>query len=161
MDHHAADSGCLVSATPAAGAPSSPATIPPPEGAIVFFDGVCSLCNAAVDFLMRHDRSGRLRFASLQGETAARLLPAEVRQELRTLVLRTETGARYVRSAAAVRILWRLGGGWKFAAAALWVIPWPLRDLGYRLTAALRYRLFGRRETCRVPAEADAARLLP
>lgn len=129
--------------------------------AIVFFDGVCSLCNATVDFLIRHDRFGSLRFASLQGETAAELLPAEVRQELKTLVLLTETGGRYVRSAAAVRILWRLGGLWTLAAAALWIIPWPLRDVGYRLVAASRYRVFGRRETCRMPTPEDAARLLP
>lgn len=159
MDHRSVPSRCdgiVAGDSP----PSSPAT-EPPAGAIVFFDGVCSLCNATVDFLLRHDRDGRLRFASLQGETAARLLPTAVRRELRTLVLLTETGEQYIRSAAAVRILWRLGGGWRLAAAALWLIPRPLRDLGYRLVAALRYRLFGRRETCRVPTEADAARLLP
>ena len=159
MDHRAVPSRC--DGIVAANSPTLSSPTPPPEGAIVFFDGVCSLCNATVDFLLRHDRDGRLRFASLQGETAARLLPAELRRELRTLVLYTETGERYIRSAAAVRILWRLGGGWRLAAAALWLIPWPLRDLGYGLVAALRYRLFGRRETCRIPTDADAARLLP
>ena len=41
---------------------------------IVFFDGYCSLCNALVDWLIRIDKSNQLKFASLQGETAAKLL---------------------------------------------------------------------------------------
>jgi len=133
----------------------------PQAGPIVFFDGVCSLCNATIDFLIRHDPDAKLRFASLQGATAASRLPVEVRGELKTLVLLTEAGGRYVRSAAVVRILWSLGGWLGLAGTLLWLIPLPLRDLGYRLVAGNRYRLFGRRETCRLPTESDAARLLP
>lgn len=128
---------------------------------IVFFDGVCGFCNHTVDFLLRHDHRGALRYASLQGETAAALLPESMRAELKTLVLWTGGDRRYVRSAAAVRILWRLGGLWKVAAALLWLIPLPIRDLGYRLVARVRYRLFGQRETCRLPTREEAGRLLP
>jgi predicted DCC family thiol-disulfide oxidoreductase YuxK len=145
--------------------PDNPRTADPAVSgsppSIVFFDGVCSLCNASVDFLIRHDPRGRLQFASLQGETAARLLPDDTRRELKTLVLLTEDGRRFVRSAAAVRILSRLGGGWKLLAGLLWLVPLPLRDLGYRLVASSRYRLFGKRETCRVPGEEERDRLLP
>lgn len=129
--------------------------------AIVFFDGVCGLCNSTVDFLIARDRFNRLAYAPLQGETADRLLSEDLRQNLRTLVLRTEEGRQYVRSAAVVRMLWRLGGVWMMLAALLWVIPLPLRDLGYRLVSTWRYRLFGQRETCRLPTPEDADRMLP
>jgi predicted DCC family thiol-disulfide oxidoreductase YuxK len=128
---------------------------------IVFFDGVCGLCNATVQFCLARDHHGRLLFAPLQGETAARLLPAEYREDLSTMVLRTETDRLYLRSAAAVRILWRLGGGWRLLGALLWLVPLPLRDVGYRLFAASRYRLFGRHDTCRLPTPQEAGRVLP
>jgi predicted DCC family thiol-disulfide oxidoreductase YuxK len=41
-----------------------------PEGKkVVLFDGVCNLCNGAVQFAIRNDRHNRLLFASLQSET--------------------------------------------------------------------------------------------
>lgn len=140
---------------------SSSATQRQAAQAIVFFDGVCGLCNATVDFLFRHDRHGRLACAPLQGETATRDLTPERRENLKTLVLQTEDGRQYVRSAAVVRILWRLGGLWTLAALLLWLVPLPLRDLGYRLVAASRYRVFGQRETCRLPTPEEVGRLLP
>ncbi|MBZ0253174.1 MAG: DCC1-like thiol-disulfide oxidoreductase family protein, partial [Candidatus Methylomirabilis sp.] len=85
---------------------------------IVLFDGVCNVCSAGVDFLLRRDREGRLRFASLQGETAARLraahpeIPAEV--ETMALVERGAAGERvYLRSEAVLRTLAALGGLWR------------------------------------------------
>ena len=126
---------------------------------IVFFDGVCGLCNRFVDFLLRRDAAGRLRYAPLQGETAAAALPAEYR-DLDTVVFRD--GERtLVRSAAVAAILKRLGGVWRVFGALLWVIPRPVRDFGYRLVAANRLRLFGERETCRMPTPEEAGRLLP
>ncbi len=130
-------------------------------GEIVFFDGVCGLCNGTVDFLLRHDHQKRLRYASLQGETANKCLPREVREELNTLVLKSDAGQLYFRSAAVVRILLRLGITWKFCAALLWLVPWPIRDAGYCFVSRFRYRLFGRRETCRMPTEAEQDRILP
>ena len=41
---------------------------------IIFYDGVCGLCNRLVQFLLKHDKDGRLRFASLQSEFAAKVL---------------------------------------------------------------------------------------
>ncbi|MFV0443525.1 MAG: thiol-disulfide oxidoreductase DCC family protein, partial [Planctomycetaceae bacterium] len=133
----------------------------PTERAIVFFDGVCGLCNSTVDFIFLHDKQQKLACAPLQGETATALLPAEIREELNTLVLQQSDGRRYIRSAAVVRILWALGGPWKLTAIGLWLIPLPLRNLGYRLVARWRYRLFGERQTCRMPTPEDADRLLP
>lgn len=126
---------------------------------IVFFDGVCGLCNHAVNFLLARDRHHRLRFAALQGITASQLIPDEIREQLSTLVF-AEHGRLFYRSTAVVRILLRIGGLWKIVAAVLWLIPWPLRDLGYRVVSKIRYRLFGKHETCRLPTPEERQQFL-
>lgn len=118
--------------------------------AIVFFDGVCGFCSHTVNFLMARDVRRRLRFAPLQGRTAHSLLPPEYVARLDSLVFRQ--GQRLsTRSAAVVRILVTVGGIWMIVGILLWLIPFPLRDLGYRGFAGIRYRLFGRHDTCRMP----------
>jgi predicted DCC family thiol-disulfide oxidoreductase YuxK len=131
-----------------------------PQRRIVFFDGVCGFCNAWVDFLIIRDPDGQLAFAPLQGETARQLLPDADRERLHSLVLWTPQRA-YRKSAAVVRILWRLGGVWRLLAGLLWLIPLPLRNLGYDVVARNRYRLFGKKETCRMPTPAERTRFLP
>ncbi len=131
-----------------------------PEPTIVYFDGVCGFCNRTVDFLLRRDRQARLRFSPLQGETAKGHLSEGDRVNLNSLVV-SQGEATYRRSAAVVRILWELPGLWPLAGWSLWLIPKPLRDLGYGVFARLRYRLFGRLETCRLPQPGEAERFLP
>lgn len=127
---------------------------------ILYFDGVCGLCNRSVDFVLKRDRKQQFLFAPLQGETAAENLCAEELADLNSLVLQTSTGL-HRRSAAVVRILWKLGGFWTVLAAMLWLVPLPLRNLGYRAVSAVRYSLFGRKESCRVPAPEERERFLP
>lgn len=117
---------------------------------IVFFDGVCGFCNRSVNTLMARDRHHRLRFAPLQGATAQERLSPEFTTNLDTLVF-LHNGRIYTRSTAVVRILWTLGGISAVAAVLLWLIPRPFRNLGYRGFAKIRYRLFGKHESCRLP----------
>lgn len=131
-----------------------------PSHPIVFFDGVCGLCNRSVDFLLRRDSNAVFQFAPLQGETARTRFPFVSDESLQTIILLDEQGV-HRRSTAVVRILWRLGGAWKIAAVMLWLIPKPVREIGYRLVAKFRYRLFGKREACRLPTPAERERLLP
>lgn len=127
--------------------------------AIVYFDGVCGFCNHTVNFLMARDPQQRLRFAPLQGATAAARLPDTLRASLNTLVFQ-RGGSSYVRSAAVVRILLTLGGVWAVAGVLLWLVPLPLRDLGYRCFARVRYRLFGKHDACRLPSPAERGLIL-
>jgi predicted DCC family thiol-disulfide oxidoreductase YuxK len=131
-----------------------------PQRPIVFFDGVCGFCNFWVDFLMTRDPDGRLAFAPLQGETARQLLPESDRQQLHSLVLWTPQRA-YRKSAAVIRILWKLGGGWACLGGLLWLVPLPLRNLGYDVVARNRYRIFGKKDACRMPTPAERTRMLP
>lgn len=127
------------------------------EHDLIFYDGTCGLCHGWVRFLLPRDRDGsRFRYAPLQGETWAGRVPAERRRELPdSVVVRTAEGDLLVESRGVIHLLRRLGGRWKVVAGLLWIVPRPLRDLGYRLVAAVRYRLFRRpQELCPiVPAE--------
>ena len=129
------------------------------QNSIVFFDGVCGLCNHAVNFLMSKDRRAVLKFAPLQGKTAENLVPDVVRHDLNTFVF-ANNGRLHFRSGAMARILMRIGGIWRILGAMLWLIPWPLRDVGYRIVAILRYRLFGKHESCRLPTPEERSRFL-
>lgn len=139
--------------------------LPPAENAgpwsgVVFFDGVCGLCNASVDFILRRDTRQRFRFAPLQGETARQAVPREDIDRLDTLVLLSPSGITR-RSAAVVHILWQLPGIWPWVGAVLWLVPLPLRDAGYRFVSARRLRWFGQKESCRLPTEAERERFWP
>jgi predicted DCC family thiol-disulfide oxidoreductase YuxK len=128
---------------------------------IVVFDAKCLLCNGWVQFLLRHDRQGRIRFASMQGEQGARLLNEaglSAGEGLQTLLV-VEGGRSWQHTAAILRILHRLGWPWHLAWAG-WLVPAPLRDALYRLVARNRYRIWGRSEVCMVPAPEHAGRFL-
>jgi predicted DCC family thiol-disulfide oxidoreductase YuxK len=122
--------------------PSTPAPV-------LLYDGECGLCNAVMRLMLKHDRRGVLRFAPLQGPTAQAFLKARGLDTANfdSLVLvedigRSDTEYR-LRTAAALRALEEMGGGWRRVARVLRVIPAPVRDAMYRIIARLRYRLFG------------------
>jgi predicted DCC family thiol-disulfide oxidoreductase YuxK len=130
-------------------------------GPIVFFDGVCNLCNGAVNALLDRDRRGRLRFAPLQGETFAALRSRRPELEQLDSIVVEDRGGLHVKSAAVVHVLRALGGPWPALAWLVRLVPRPLRDRAYDLVAARRYRWFGRRDACRVPTPELKARFLP
>jgi predicted DCC family thiol-disulfide oxidoreductase YuxK len=125
---------------------------------IIFFDGVCNLCNAFVDFLIKRDKDQNFFFAPLQGETARRKLPEGQPASLSSVVLWNQ-GEILEKSDAALMILQQLGGLW-WLMRVFWVVPSFLRDLVYDFVAANRYRFFGKRETCRLPTPEERARFL-
>lgn len=128
---------------------------------VVLFDGVCNLCNGAVNFIITRDPQARFRFAALQSPVGAALLADHglaVHGEPDTLYL-VEGGLLYARSTAALRIARRLRGAWPLLALLL-VVPRPVRDAVYSWVARHRYRWFGRADTCRVPTPELKARFL-
>ena len=125
---------------------------------IVFFDGVCSLCNNAIDFLMRKDRRNVLLFAPLQGTTASKLLPAADASSLSSMVYYSEGKVSY-RTKAILNILWDMGGWWMIFSVFR-IVPSFIRDIFYNWMAASRYKWFGKKETCRIPTAEERARFL-
>jgi len=126
---------------------------------ILFFDGVCGLCSHSVDFVMLRDREQKFRFTPLQGTAAEQFLTESDRKNLGSMVLLWQ-GKLYRKSAAVVRVLWQLPQPWRFLGSLLWLIPLPLRNLGYSTVARSRYRLFGKKESCRLPTPAERNRFL-
>ena len=104
----------------------------------LFYDGDCGVCHWAVKFVARRDPEGRaFRFAPLEGSTSLELL-GERRDLPDSIVLLAESGQMHV--------LIRLGGIWAWLGRLLWLVPRPLRDLGYDLFARVRHRLVRRPE---------------
>lgn len=127
---------------------------------IVVFDGHCLLCKGWVQFLLKHDRRGQLRFASIQGCTGQSLLAAQgLRVEGLQTLLVVDGDRVWQHTAAIFRVLHALGWPWRLAWLG-WLVPVALRDPLYRLLARHRYRWFGRSETCLLPTPDIATRFL-
>ena len=127
---------------------------------IVVFDGQCLLCNGWVQFLLRHDRSQRIRFASIQSAVGRQLLERAGLQFEGLQTLLVIDGERsWQHTAAILRVLHALGWPWRLAWVG-WLVPAPLRDALYRWVARNRYRFWGRSATCMLPAPEHQARFL-
>lgn len=127
---------------------------------IIFFDGVCNLCNGFVQFVINRDPKAIFKFASLQSEEAALYLKDSGYdlEKLATVVL-LENGKIYTKSTAALRILKGLSGGWPLLYAAQ-VIPSFFRNKIYDLIAANRYKWFGKNDSCMLPTAELKSRFL-
>jgi predicted DCC family thiol-disulfide oxidoreductase YuxK len=138
-----------------------------PARTVVFFDGVCGMCNALVDFLIARDHARRLLYAPLQGETFQALARAQPElAKIDSLVISQQTAAGkpaqiYIRSRGALVVLGELGGGWRMLSRILRFVPAPLSDLVYRFIARVRYRVFGKHAACRLPTAEERALFLP
>jgi predicted DCC family thiol-disulfide oxidoreductase YuxK len=131
-----------------------------PGPAFIVFDGLCNLCSASVQFILRHEREPHFKFAALQSAGGAALLGAIglAPGDVDSFVL-IEDGHSHMRSDAAIRIARTLAAPWSLAAA-LAIIPRPIRDWAYRIIARNRYQWFGRRATCMLPSPEYRARFL-
>jgi predicted DCC family thiol-disulfide oxidoreductase YuxK len=130
------------SSDPLAGAAKQP---------LILFDGVCNLCNASVQFIIRHDPHRKFKFASLRSPVAKEYLKKFnlADQELSSILL-IKNGKYYDRSNAALEIARDLKGLWKIFYFFK-IIPAPLRNVLYNIIANNRYKLFGKKDVCMIP----------
>lgn len=127
---------------------------------IVFFDGVCNLCNGAVDILIRNNPSKNLYFSSLQSDFAKGFLASYGFSSTSiSTVYYYEDGQIYERSEAALRMYRHTSQPLKLLSYFLFV-PSTIRDAIYNLIAKNRYRLLGKRDFCRIPTEEERERFL-
>ncbi len=118
---------------------------------ILLFDGVCNLCNYFVQFTIKRDPQAKFKFAALQSSAGRALLKEfDLSDDDWDSFVLIYNGKCFLKSTAALHVLKEIGGFWK-VFYVLMVIPRPLRDLLYNLVAKMRYRVFGKRDTCMLP----------
>ena len=133
--------------------------------ALLLYDGVCALCNGIVQFLLQHDRLERLRYAPLQSALGHEILsrvgihsfPDGVMLLTDALTPRERL---YQRSDAVAAALTLLSRPWRLLGRLVALVPRSLREFGYGVIARIRYRLFGRYDTCPLPPLDQRRKLL-
>ncbi len=130
---------------------------------ILFYDGLCGLCDHLVQFLLERDVNGRIFFIAIQSDLGRKILmekgiPESEISELSTVYL-LSGGEVHRRSRAVFRVFSFLPGPWSWVRWLLW-IPSFLADPWYRWVASLRYRIFGRLAQCRIPTPEEKKRFL-
>ncbi len=125
---------------------------------ILFFDGICVMCNRLIQFVLRHDKRKQVKFATIQGGTAERYLPEPIRMNLKTVVLVDHRGM-HTEADAIIRLLIAMGGSMQMARA-LYVFPRFMRNSVYGYIANNRYRWFGTTESCALLTPEQKTRIL-
>jgi len=132
-----------------------------PAAPLVLYDGSCGLCARSVRWILRHERDHDIVFAPLQGPTAALAraryphIPASIDS-----VVYVAAGRAQLRSKALLHAAAHLRAPWRWAHAMRW-LPGVVLDLGYRVVAAVRYRLWGHADACALVTPEQRARFLP
>jgi len=127
---------------------------------IIFFDGICNLCNATVQFVIKRDKKAIFKFAPLQSGTGhAALRKMRMKPDhLETIIYLR--GDRYLtKSSAILYVLKDIGGIWQLVFGFM-IIPAFIRDFVYGIVARNRYRIFGKKESCMIPAPELKSRFL-
>jgi predicted DCC family thiol-disulfide oxidoreductase YuxK len=133
---------------------------------ILFYDGLCGFCDRSVQYILKRDKRNQFRFSPLQGDLAKEALPKHGKnpEDLNTLYLLIDQGLPTERvlqkSDAAIQIGKILGGVSRISAFLTKLFPQPIRDWGYDFIAKIRYRIFGKRDSCRIPSANDRAKFI-
>jgi predicted DCC family thiol-disulfide oxidoreductase YuxK len=124
---------------------------------VVFYDGVCGLCDRFVRFLLERDRQRHILFAPLQGSLARTILvprgldPSDL--DTMYVVADWQGPAEHVvrRSRALLHAVAQLDDPWPFVARVAMLVPTVMADTVYRAIAKVRYQIFGRSDSCPIP----------
>ena len=129
----------------------SPGSIDTGGKIVILFDGVCNLCNGAVQFIIKRDKTSKFLFASLQSDFGQSQLqkfgldPSELHS-----IIALDNGKFFERSDAALTIASGLAQPWPMLGVFR-ILPRFFRDWIYDLISKNRYKMFGKRESCMIP----------
>ncbi len=128
---------------------------------IILFDGVCNLCNGAIQFVIKRDNSDIFRYAALQSDIGKQLVSERNINisKVDSIILIDPGVAYYIKSTATLEIGKQLKGYRTISALLLW-IPSTLRDIVYDFVARNRYQWYGKKEECMVPTPELEAKFL-
>lgn len=127
---------------------------------IIFFDGVCGMCNTFVNLALKIDRREIFMFAPLQGTTAREMLPPLSDDPTEWSMIYLDERGTHDQLDASLEVYRRLGGIWTILS---WLrfVPRAIRTPMYRILARNRYRWFGKKDVCRIPTADERRRFLP
>jgi predicted DCC family thiol-disulfide oxidoreductase YuxK len=127
---------------------------------IILFDGVCNLCNGAVQFVIKRDKKNRFLFASLQSDEGKTILSENhlTNDNFCSFIL-FENSQIYDKSTAALKVVKELDGLWHFFYGFI-IVPKFIRDAVYSFISKNRYRWFGRKDQCMIPTPELKAKFL-
>jgi len=130
------------------------------ERPILFFDGICNLCNGAVQFVIKRDKEKKFLFASLQSLAGKKAILDNMGYgpNVDSMLLFIHN-RYYIKSSAFLHVLQQLGGMWKLCAIGF-LIPRFVRDRLYDWVAKNRYRWFGKRNECMMPTDELKSRFI-
>lgn len=127
---------------------------------IIFFDGVCNLCNASIDFVIQRDKEDHFLVGALQDDFSKKILSKfKVKEDYLDSIVLLEKGEIFYKSTAALKIARNLSGLWP-ALYPLIFLPKSLRDPIYNCIGKNRYKWFGKKSTCRLPTPAEQTKFL-
>ena len=133
----------------------------PENKKIILFDGVCNLCDASVQFIIKHDKKDIFRFVALQSDLGQKIIThiGIQNQNIDSIILYEPGVAYYYKSSAALQIAKNLGGFFHFGTLFK-MIPTGLRNLLYDYVAKNRYKWYGKKESCMIPTTELKAKFL-
>jgi predicted DCC family thiol-disulfide oxidoreductase YuxK len=124
----------------------------PPNKKIILFDGVCNLCDSAVQFVIQNDKKDVFRFVALQSELGQDILKhiGIADKNIDSIILYEPGIAYYYKSSAAIQIAKSLGGFFQFGTIFR-IIPTGISNQLYDYIAKNRYKWYGKKEICMIP----------
>ena len=119
---------------------------------IILFDGVCNLCNGAVQFIIKHDKKDIFRFVALQSDLGIEICNyiGIDRTKIDSIILYNPGVAYYYKSSAVLEIGNELGGIYSLVSIFK-ILPERIRNYIYDYIAKNRYKWYGKKESCMIP----------
>lgn len=121
------------------------------ESKIILFDGVCNLCNGAINFIIERDKKNVFKFAALQSEIGQQLTQKNAidTSKIDSIIL-IDGEKVYIKSSAALVAAKSLSGAYPLLFGFM-ILPKFIRDSVYDYIAKNRYKWFGKKESCMIP----------
>jgi len=118
---------------------------------IILFDGLCNLCNGSVNFILKRDKVGKFKFASLQSEIGIELTKKyNIDTNIVDSIILIKNDNVFIKSSAVLEILKDLPIGWRILLIGI-ILPNFIRDWMYDLIVKHRYKIFGKKDECPIP----------
>lgn len=133
----------------------------PKDKKIILFDGVCNLCDATVQFLIKHDKKDTLRFVALQsdlGQEIVRYIGIDT-TKTDSIILYEPGRAYYYKAQAALEIASEIGGVYSLLSVFK-ILPKGLSNVVYDYVAQNRYKWYGKKDACMLPTPEMKAKFL-